>query len=140
MSRLSALQVEISVGALLAVPADDVRLAQAVARVPVADGQCGLLVEVRPDRVALARLAARRVARLLEGEGVAEEAGLAALAVEPVRVVDAPEALARRAVAVPDGVGVDVVVAVALGAGADGAVLAHGVPKVAVFAELASRT
>ena len=134
MSRLSALQVEISVGALLAVPADDVRLALAVARVPVADGQGGLLVEVRPDGVALARLATRRVARLLEGEGVAKEARLAALAVEPVRVVDAPEALARRAVAVPDGVGVDVVVAVALRAGADWAVLAHGVPEVAIFA------
>ena len=134
MSRLSALQVEISVGALLAVPADDVRLAQTVARVPVADGQCRLLVEVGSDRVALARLAARRVARLLEGEGVAEEAGLAALAVEPVRVVDAPEALSSRAVAVSDGVGVDVVVAVALRAGADRAVLAHGVAKVAVLA------
>ena len=134
LARLSALQVEISVCALLAVPADDVRLAQTVARVPVADGQCGLLVEVRPDRVALARLATRVFARLLQGEGVAEEAGLAALAVEPVRVVDAPEALSRRAVAVSDGVGVDVVVAVALGAGADRAVLAHGVPKVAVLA------
>ena len=77
---------------------------------------------------------------LLEGERVAEEARLAALAVEAVGVVDAAEALARRAVAVADGVGVDVVVAIALGARADGAVLAHRVAEVAVLAQLASRT
>ena len=139
-ARLSALQVEVSVCALLAVPADDVGLAEAVAGVAVADGQRGLLVEVGPDGVALARLTARRVARLLEGERVAEEARLAALAVESVGVVDAAEALARRAVAVADGVGVDVVVAVAPGARADGTVLAHRVAEVAVLAQLASRT
>ena len=42
------------------------------------------------DWVALAWLAARRVPRSLEGEGVAEEAGLAGLAVEAGGVVDAP--------------------------------------------------
>ena len=139
LSRLSALQVKVPVGALLAVPADDVWLAEAVARVTVADGQRRLLVQVRADGVALAGLAAGRVARLLEGEGIAEEARLAALAVEAVGVVDAAEALARRAVAVPNGVGVNVVVAVAPRAGADRAVLSHGVPEVAVLAELAPR-
>ena len=62
------------------------RLAAAVAGEAVADGQVGLGVEVGADGVALARLAARRVAGLPEGQGVAEEAGLAALAVEPVLV------------------------------------------------------
>ena len=90
--------------------------------------------------MSLAGLAAGRVARLLEGERVAEEARLAALAVESVGVVDAAEALARRAVAVADGVGVDVVVAVAPRARADGAVLAHRVAEVAVLAQLASGT
>ena len=42
------------------------------------------------DWVALAWLAAGRVPRPLEGEGVAEEAGLARLAVEAGGVVDAP--------------------------------------------------
>ncbi len=42
------------------------------------------------DGVALAGLAARRVPRPLEGEGVAEEAGLAGLAVEAGGVVNAP--------------------------------------------------
>ena len=54
-ARLSALQVEVSVCALLAVPADDVGLAEAVAGVAVADGQRGLLVEVGADGVALGR-------------------------------------------------------------------------------------
>ncbi len=42
------------------------------------------------DWVALAWLAAGRVPRPLEGEGVAEEAGLAGLAVEAGGVVNAP--------------------------------------------------
>lgn len=116
------------------------RLARAVARVPVADGKEGLVVEVGADGIALAGPAAGRVAGLLEGQRVAEEAGLAAFAVEAVGVVDAAQALARRAVAVADGVGVDIVVAVAALTRPHRAVLAHRVAEVAVLAELATGT
>ncbi len=76
-------------------------------------------------------------ARLLESQGIAEESALAVLAVEPGGVVDTPETLPGGAVAVADGARVHVVVAVAPLAGPDLAAAAHGVPEVAVVADLA---
>ena len=80
-SCLSAVQVEVAVRALVAVPAGHVWLASAVTVVAVTLGQEGVGVEVGADGVTLARLAAGRIARLLQGQSVAEETRLAALAV-----------------------------------------------------------
>jgi hypothetical protein len=55
------------------------------------------------------------------------------------RIIDTSEALSGGPVAVADGVGVDVVVAVALLARPDRPVFAHRVAKVAVLTELAPR-
>ena len=71
---------------------------------------------------------------------VPEKAVLAAVAVEAGSVVDALEALSRQAVAVPDRVGVDVVVALAQAAQPHGAVSPQWVSEVAVVAELAPFT
>ena len=137
-ANLSTHEVEEPVRALVAVPPDDVALAAAVSGAAVADRQLRELVQVGAGRVTLASLAARRVARALDRQRVAEEAGFAPLAVEAVSVVDTAEALAGGAVTVPDGAGVDVVVAVALDAGPRGSVHAVGIAKVAVLAELAA--
>ena len=64
---VSGVEAEVAIGAAVAVPADDVRLAAAVAGEAVADGQVRVGVEVGADRVALAGLAARRVAGFPEG-------------------------------------------------------------------------
>ena len=139
-ANLSTHEVEEPVRALVAVPPDDVALAAAVSGVAVADRQLRELVQVGAGRVTLASLAARRVARALDRQRVAEEAGFAPLAVEAVSVVDTAEALAGGAVTVPDGAGVDVVVTVALDAGPGWAVHAVRVAKVSVLAQFASRS
>lgn len=74
------------------------------------------------------------------GQGVAIETLLAAVAEEAVSVVDALEALSGLAVAVADGVGVDVVAALAGTARSDRTVLTQRVPEEPVVAELAAFT
>lgn len=71
------------------------------------------------------------------GQGVSEKSASAPVTVDAGRVVDALQALSRHAVAVSDGVGVDVVVALAQAAEPHGAVSAQRVPKVAIVTELA---
>lgn len=74
------------------------------------------------------------------GQGVAIETLLAAVAEEAVGVVNALETLSGLAVAVADGVSVDVVAALAGAAGSDRAVLPQRVPEEAIIAELAAFT
>jgi hypothetical protein len=81
---ISAIQIEVSVRASVAVPSDDVRLAAAVSGEPVADRQKRFVVKVRTHRVALTGLATWRVSRFPKGKGVAEKARFAAFAVEAV--------------------------------------------------------
>lgn len=71
------------------------------------------------------------------GQGVSEKSASAPVTVDAGRVVDALQTLSRHAVAVSDGVGVDVVVALAQAAEPHGAVSAQRVPKVAIVTELA---
>jgi len=71
------------------------------------------------------------------GQGVSEEAVFAAVAVEAGGVVNALEALARLAVAVPHGVGVDVVVALAEAARPHSTVCAQRVSEIGVVTQLA---
>lgn len=72
------------------------------------------------------------------GQGVAIEGVLAAVAEEAGGVVDALEALSRLPVAVADGVGVDVVAALAGPAGPDRPALAQRVAEEAIVTELAA--
>lgn len=74
------------------------------------------------------------------GQGVAIETLLAAVAEEAVGVVDALETLSGLAVAVANGVGVDVVAALAGAARSDRAVLTQWVPEEPVIAELTAFT
>lgn len=74
------------------------------------------------------------------GQGIAIEAVLAVVAEEAVGVVDALEALSGLAVAVPYGIGVDVVAALAGPAGPDRPVLTQRVPEEPVIAELTAFT
>lgn len=74
------------------------------------------------------------------GQRVAIETLPAAVAEEAVCVVDALEALSGLAVAVSDGVGVDVAAALAGVAGPDHPVLTQRVPEEPVIAELAALT
>lgn len=71
---------------------------------------------------------------------VSEEARLAAVAEEAVGVVDALQAFSCLAVAVADGVGVDVIAALAGAAGSGRPVLTQRVPKEPVVAELTALT
>lgn len=79
------------------------------------------------------------ISRVL-GQGVAIETRLAAVAEESIGVVNALEAFAVLAVAVADGVGVDVVAALAGAAGSDRPVLTKRVPKEPVVAQLTALT
>lgn len=74
------------------------------------------------------------------GQGVAIETLLAAVAEEAVGVVDALETLSGLAVAVADGVGVDVVAALAGATRSDRTALSQRVPEEPVIAELAALT
>ena len=71
---------------------------------------------MRAEGVALARGAVRRIASHSRCQRVSEEAGLAALAVEAGRIIDAAETLPGDPVAVPDCAQVNVVGTVALSA------------------------
>lgn len=72
------------------------------------------------------------------GQGVPEEAVFAAVAVEAGCVVDALEALACVAVAVPHSVRIDVVIALAQAARPHSAVLTKWVPEIGIITQLAS--
>lgn len=72
------------------------------------------------------------------GQGVPKEAVLAAVAVEAGCVVDALEALACVAVAVPHSVRIDVVIALAQAARPHSAVLTKWVPEIGIITQLAS--
>ncbi len=74
------------------------------------------------------------------GQGVAVETLLAAVAEEAVGVVDALEALSGLAVAVADGIGVDVVAAFAGAAGSDRPALTQRVAEETVVTELTAFT
>lgn len=74
----------------------------------------------------------------VDGQGVAIEGVLAAVAEEAGGVVDALEALSCLPVAVADSVGVDVVAAFAGPAGPDRPALAQRVAKEAIVTELAA--
>lgn len=74
----------------------------------------------------------------VDGQGVAIEGVLAAVAEEAGSVVDALEALSCLPVAVADGIGVDVVAAFAGPAGPDRPALAQRVAKEAIVTELAT--
>lgn len=71
---------------------------------------------------------------------ISEESIFAAVTIEAGRVIDALEALSRQAVAVADGVGVDVVIALAQAAKPHRAVPSQRVSKVAIITELTSFT
>lgn len=73
-------------------------------------------------------------------QGVAVEAVLAAVAEEAVGVVDALQALSGFPVAVADGVGVDVVAALAGAAGSDRSALTQRIAEETVVTELAALT
>lgn len=132
LASVSGNDVEVTALALVAVAPDDVRLAATVAR------------ELVASRDSLVRLfGARWIARALiavavrNAERVAEVSGQALLAVRPRRVERALLALAGRAVAIADGVRVDVSVAVARAAHLHAPVDAGRVAVVAIGAELA---
>lgn len=72
------------------------------------------------------------------GQGVAIETILAAVAEEAVSVVDALETFSSLAVAVADGVGVDVVAALAGAAGSDRSAPTQRVTEEPVITELAA--
>lgn len=72
------------------------------------------------------------------GQGVAIETILAAVAKEAVSVVDALETFSSLAVAVPDGVGVDVVAALAGATGSDRSAPTQRVAEESVIAKLAA--
>lgn len=73
-------------------------------------------------------------------EGVAVETVLAAVAEEAIGVVDALQTLSGLTVAVADGVGVDVVAALAGAAGSDRPALTQRVAKETVVTELTALT
>ena len=81
---ISAVQVEVSVGASVAIPAHDVRLTAAVTGEAVTDGQVRFVVQVCAHRVTLAGLATWWISGLVKGQSVAEESRLATFAMESV--------------------------------------------------------
>lgn len=118
---MTAVNVEVSIRALITVPPDDVRFAAAIPGEPIANWQICSVVQIRTDWIALARLAIWRISWLLQSQGIAEEGRFAAFAVEPVGIVDASEALSGDDIAIANSIGIHVVIALALLTGTYGA-------------------
>lgn len=73
-------------------------------------------------------------------QGISKKSIFTAVTIEAGRVIDALEAFSRQAIAVADGVGVDVVIALAQAAKPHRAVPPQRVSKVAIITELTSFT
>ncbi len=81
---ISAVQIKVSIWASITIPPNDVGLATAVSCEAVTDGQERFVVQVRADRVTLARLTAWWISGFVKGQSVAEESRFTAFAMESI--------------------------------------------------------
>ena len=73
-------------------------------------------------------------------QGISKKSIFAPVTVEAGRVIDALQAFSRQAVAIPNSVGIDVVIALTQAAKPHGAIATQRVSKVAVITELTPST
>ncbi len=115
-------------------------LAGALARVAVTDWQSLVLVHVGARWVALAGLAILRLSRLSNCSGVAEETRLASLASEPSSIIHTPQTFPSDSITVPNGIRINIAIAVTLATCPGWSLEAVWIPKVAISTLLTTST